>query len=211
MAHYIKALCFINSASSPFFHLSVLHTTTTMDACDAGCGKYADLRCSGCKSARYCGAECQKKAWKTHETACKSLASTTSAGTTPQAHSKPRTTHCTGCKLRFGGLIGEVNEICPDCGYAACDDCICHNRRGTCFCEDSNFGHNYCGRVPEWYHYGARTGKLYRGDNHPEESDAKSHGIPASQWETEPRKCRNCGEEKICLIPGYTCNNWLCQ
>lgn len=52
MAHYIKALCFINSASSPFFHLYV-HTTTTMDACDAGCGKYADLRCSGCKSARY--------------------------------------------------------------------------------------------------------------------------------------------------------------
>ncbi|KAF8215529.1 hypothetical protein K438DRAFT_601702 [Mycena galopus ATCC 62051] len=23
-------------------------------------------------------------------------------------------------------------------------------------------------RVPEWYHYGARSGKLYRGDNHPD-------------------------------------------
>ncbi|KAJ6573717.1 hypothetical protein B0H10DRAFT_1837841, partial [Mycena sp. CBHHK59/15] len=120
-------------------------------------------------------------------------------------------THCTGCRLRFGGQNGDPDGICPDCGYVACELCICHNRRGSCYCEDSNFGHKYCGRVPEWYHFSSRTGKVYRGDNHPDEFNAKSHGIPDSQWEEEPRECRNCRETKVCLIPGYTCNNWMCQ
>ncbi|KAJ6561671.1 hypothetical protein B0H19DRAFT_1142284 [Mycena capillaripes] len=38
-----------------------------MDTCNGGCGKHADLRCSGCKSVRYCDVECQKKDWKTHK------------------------------------------------------------------------------------------------------------------------------------------------
>jgi hypothetical protein len=62
--------------------------------------------------------------------------------------------------------------------------------------------------VPEWYHCSSRTGKVYRGDNHPKDS---SHDLPADLWEKTPRKCRNCGEIELCLIPGYTCTNWLCQ
>ncbi|KAJ7836710.1 hypothetical protein B0H13DRAFT_1733411 [Mycena leptocephala] len=180
-----------------------------MDNCDAGCGKHADLRCSGCKSVRYCGVDCQKLAWKTHKKDCKSRASATGNKPADNASTKPRTTHCTGCNLRFGGENGRPNEICPDCGYVACESCVCHNR--TCYCANTNFGHNYCGRVPEWYHLSQRTGKMYRGDNHPDKYDAELHFVPASQWEKEPRKCRNCGETKLCLIPGYTCNYWMCQ
>ncbi|KAJ7760073.1 hypothetical protein DFH07DRAFT_816803 [Mycena maculata] len=181
-----------------------------MNNCDAGCGKHADLICSGCKTARYCGAECQKKDWKTHKKDCKS-----SSGNKDAKPKRPPTTHCTGCRLRFSKDndrdAREPNEICPDCGYVACDDCICHNRRGTCFCENSNFGHKYCGRVPEWYHFGARTGKVYRGDNHPDKYDAELHKTPAGEWEKEPRKCGNCGETKVCLRPGYICTYWMCQ
>ncbi|KAJ7150684.1 hypothetical protein C8R46DRAFT_1008177 [Mycena filopes] len=172
-----------------------------MDDCDAGCGSPGEMRCSGCKIIRYCGKDCQRFDWPIHKLDCKSLAKT----------GKPRTTHCSGCKQPFGEWIGAADRSCPDCGYIACNDCVCHDRRGTCYCPESNFGHKYCGRVPEWYHYAGRTGKAYRGDNHPEKGDAKSHGIPPGQWETEARACGNCGEEKICLKPGYTCNNWLCQ
>ncbi|KAJ7871905.1 hypothetical protein B0H14DRAFT_2723398 [Mycena olivaceomarginata] len=166
-----------------------------MQNCANECGKPAESTCSGCKSARYCGVECQKQDWKRHKPACRSLG-------------KPPTTHCTGCRLRFGGQNGKPDEICPDCGYVACEDCACHNRRGSCYCEDSNFGHKYCGRVPEWYHCSSRTGKVYRGDNHPKDS---SHDLPADLWEKTPRQCRNCGEIELCLVPGYTCTNWLCQ
>ncbi|KAF8144374.1 hypothetical protein K438DRAFT_1874251 [Mycena galopus ATCC 62051] len=142
------------------------------------------------------GVACQKLDWKTHKTVCRV---------------KPPTTHCTGCRLKFGGENGKPDELCPDCGYVACEDCACHNRRGTCYCEDSNFGHKYCGRVPEWYHRSSRTNKLYRGDNHPAEYDAQLHTVPSDKWEKEPRKCGNCGESKLCLVPGYLCKNSLCQ
>ncbi|KAJ7211625.1 hypothetical protein GGX14DRAFT_448903, partial [Mycena pura] len=177
-----------------------------MDNCGAGCGKHATLRCSGCKSILYCGVECQTQNWKIHKKDCKSLASGTNASAEPEQNDKPRVTHCTGCALRFGGENGEPDTICPDCGYVACESCVCHNRRGSCYCENSNFGHNYCERVPEWYHCSSRTGKVYRGDNHPDEYLAKLHDLPADLWEKGPRKCRNCGEAKLCLIPGYTCN-----
>ncbi|KAJ6520705.1 hypothetical protein DFH09DRAFT_1287438 [Mycena vulgaris] len=174
-----------------------------MATCDAGCGKEADSRCSGCQSARYCGAECQRRDWKTHKKVCKS--------TPTGENGKPPTTRCTGCSLRFGGANGAPDLICPDCGYVACESCSCHNRRGSCYCEDSNFGHKYCGRVPEWYHCSSRTGKVYGGDNHPDEYDAKLHDVPVSRWEAEPRECGNCGERKRCLVPGYRCTNWMCQ
>ncbi|KAJ7028345.1 hypothetical protein C8F04DRAFT_964211, partial [Mycena alexandri] len=139
--------------------------------------------------------------WKNHKLDCKSLATT----------GKPRTTHCTGCKKPFGRHIGEVDITCPDCGYTACYSCSCHNRRGTCYCPDSNFGHKYCDRVPEWYYFAGRTGNLYRGDNHPNEYVAEGHNIPATQWETEARVCGNCGERNLCLRPGYICQNFMCQ
>ncbi|KAJ6561684.1 hypothetical protein B0H19DRAFT_887431, partial [Mycena capillaripes] len=137
--------------------------------------------------------------WRVHKAVCKSLTSKLDSKATPQGSSKPPTTHCTGCKLRFGGRIGEIDQTCPDCGYVSCESCSCHNLRGTCYCENSNFGHGYCGRIPEWYHYGAHTGKVYCGDNHPDKYDAELHAVPASQWEEEPRKYTNCGETKLCL------------
>ena len=38
----------------------------------AACGAAdAPLRCSACRGARYCGAECQKRDWRAHKAACK--------------------------------------------------------------------------------------------------------------------------------------------
>lgn len=44
---------------------------TVEDECNA-CGKYDEnlLRCGRCHQARYCNAECQKKAWKKHKQVC---------------------------------------------------------------------------------------------------------------------------------------------
>lgn len=39
-----------------------------------GAGKTPGKLCSGCKTARYCCVECQKKEWKEHKVVCKSLA-----------------------------------------------------------------------------------------------------------------------------------------
>ncbi|KAJ7612716.1 hypothetical protein FB45DRAFT_843282 [Roridomyces roridus] len=193
--------------------------------CAGGCGKQGEHRCSGCKQAHYCSAECQKnlegyasksalvssslkdtyriKDWQTHKKTC-----------LPPLP-RPRTTHCTGCQVRFSPNNDmekqEANLICPDCGYVACSNCACHNRRGTCYCQDSNFGHKYCGRVPEWYHFSQRTGRPYSGSNHPDHEDAKMHKVPESVWETEPRQCGNCEELKVCLTPGFRCQYWMCQ
>ncbi|KAI9004009.1 hypothetical protein DFJ74DRAFT_694375 [Hyaloraphidium curvatum] len=42
------------------------------DSCDR-CGAESDtlLRCSGCKVTRYCGAACQRAAWKDHKDICR--------------------------------------------------------------------------------------------------------------------------------------------
>ncbi|KAJ7612725.1 hypothetical protein FB45DRAFT_1117295, partial [Roridomyces roridus] len=127
-----------------------------MEQCATGCGKSAELRCSTCKTVHYCGTECQKKDWKTHKKEC-----------SPPLP-RPPTTHCTGCNQRFGGRDEvEVDQLCPDCGYTTCESCSCHHSRGTCYCQDSNFGHPYCDRFPQWYHFSQRTGRSYTGDNHP--------------------------------------------
>ncbi|KAJ7073398.1 hypothetical protein B0H15DRAFT_869198 [Mycena belliarum] len=183
-----------------------------MDNCIV-CGRYAEARCSACRGVRYCGSQCQKQDWKSHKSDCKSfqVATLNVVGAGGNVQEKPVPTHCTGCKLKFGSEIGKRDELCPDCGYAACADCACHNRRGTCYCENSNFGHKYCGRVPEWYHCSSRTGRVYRGDNHPDPYDAELHAVPAAQWEAAPRTCGNCWQTKLCLKRGYQCKYWMCQ
>jgi hypothetical protein len=39
--------------------------------CAGGCGEPAELRCSICAGAKYCGQECQKKHWPEHKGPCK--------------------------------------------------------------------------------------------------------------------------------------------
>lgn len=47
----------------------------------AACGKEGDLkRCSKCKSAGYCGVDCQKRDWKLHKKFCAQLAAEKEAG-----------------------------------------------------------------------------------------------------------------------------------
>ena len=94
-----------------------------------------------------------------------------------------RTRRCNGC----GGVPpnsdsgceyeGELS-ICPDCYYAACEDCACHcgrgcgetcrgtachnTARGTCYCALSNFGHPYAELGYISCYMGARGGVQYR-------------------------------------------------
>lgn len=75
------------------------------------------------------------------------------------------------------------------------------------------------GRIPEpqWYHISSRTGglfkftldpvlmsrsgKLYAGDYHPDKQKSEvDHETHPEIYESEPRKCDNCGEVKWCLL-----------
>ena len=40
------------------------------------CGALAEVKCANCKSAYYCDRNCQKRHWKEHKTACKTIKST---------------------------------------------------------------------------------------------------------------------------------------
>ena len=42
-------------------------------ACAAGGAANAPLKCGACGAVRYCGAECQRRDWGAHKTACKQL------------------------------------------------------------------------------------------------------------------------------------------
>ncbi|KAF4573105.1 MUB1/samB family protein [Pleurotus pulmonarius] len=47
------------------------HLLGQLDGCgNLECGEEATLNCSRCKGTRYCGRECQKKAWKEHKLFC---------------------------------------------------------------------------------------------------------------------------------------------
>lgn len=103
---------------------------------------------------------------------------------------RPPSGKCTGCGVRFTRDYGCYGT-CPQCGYEACESCICHDRRGTCHCSISNFGNLYCLMSPKWYHANGITWQRYFGDRHPPLDDFEHE---PSQFEIEPRKCRNCGK-----------------
>ncbi|EJD52357.1 hypothetical protein AURDEDRAFT_158083 [Auricularia subglabra TFB-10046 SS5] len=114
----------------------------------------------------------------------------------------PRETHCTGCNVRYTEDY-PADQTCPDCGYTTCESCACHDSRGSCYCQASNFGYKYCEREPRPYHLSSHTGKLYSGDYHPDESKTENGPtVRPDLYEDAPRKCNSCGEVKLCLKPG---------
>lgn len=51
--------------------------------------------------------------------------------------------------------------MCGGCGVSVCHMCEVHHSRGTCDCDDGNFGAKYSESFPAWYHGGA--GGRYTG------------------------------------------------
>ncbi|KAJ6591605.1 hypothetical protein DFH09DRAFT_1137499 [Mycena vulgaris] len=172
-----------------------------------GCMKGADQQCSNCKVATYCGTACQKKAWPTHKRECEMNRILREHQEKEDAKpvDEPPTTHCTGCNVEYvedGSEEYMAEDMCDDCGYSACESCVSHTSRGSCYCPNSNFGRPYCIMQPQWYHMSSRTGRSYKGDRHPDDPWIVKENPEA--FEEKPRKCGNCGEEgKLCLRKEY--------
>ncbi|KAJ7252768.1 hypothetical protein B0H12DRAFT_1017978 [Mycena haematopus] len=170
---------------------------------NSGCLNEADQQYSNCKLVTYCGTTCQKKAWSTHKRECemnrilREHQEEAEAKEAAKPVVKPRTTHCTGCNTKFSRDY-EADDVCPDCGYSACESCVSDTSSGSCYCQNSNFGNPYCIMSPRWYHMSSRTGRSYKGDRHPDEEEEE-----ADAFEKKPRKCGNCGELKLCLRKEY--------
>lgn len=47
---------------------------------------------------------------------------------------------CSDCAKEEGLTTGQMTR-CPDCVYTVCESCSVHESRGTCECNESNFGH----------------------------------------------------------------------
>ncbi|KAH6904517.1 hypothetical protein BKA70DRAFT_1297015 [Coprinopsis sp. MPI-PUGE-AT-0042] len=178
------------------------------------CSNLATKQCSVCKTAAYCGAKCQKSHWKVeHKTHCPKhkqaydinlLLAARDREARQQGPPKPRDTHCTGCNSKWDEDEGlYCDQTCPDCGYSTCESCSCSNNRGSCYCEDKNFGHFYCDRVPKYYHVSSHTGRRYTGDRHPDASYDINPKDDPELFEEKPRKCRTCGEVKLCMKEEY--------
>ncbi|KAJ6607482.1 hypothetical protein B0H10DRAFT_2071474 [Mycena sp. CBHHK59/15] len=174
------------------------------------CLEPANQRCSNCKVATYCGTACQKKGWATHKHECELNRMLREREEKEEAEAKdkpvvkPRTTHCTGCNVKYvedGSEEYMADDVCEDCGYSACESCVCHTSRGSCYCQNSNFGRPYCIMEPRWYHMSSRTGRSYKGDRHPD--DPGFVKANADLFEEKARKCGNCGETKLCLQKEY--------
>ncbi|KAF7332680.1 hypothetical protein MKEN_00151000 [Mycena kentingensis (nom. inval.)] len=122
----------------------------------------------------------------------------------PKPAARPRRTHCTMCNTRF---IPEERLIiegdCPTCGVVVCESCVVHERRGTCYCENSNFGRPYCLMEPRWYHASSSPiWKPYRGDRHPAKEYCDDR-YPEEPREDAPRACGNCGKLERCFKKEY--------
>ena len=59
---------------------------STMERACGACGAVdPPLRCSACRGARYCSAECQKRDWRAHKAACKQRQREMMSAATPSA------------------------------------------------------------------------------------------------------------------------------
>ncbi|KDR81711.1 hypothetical protein GALMADRAFT_59073 [Galerina marginata CBS 339.88] len=177
------------------------------------CLQEATQKCSGCKTAFYCGATCQKEQWPLHKKECKinrmlyDMEQKHEEEEAKKPVQKPRKTHCTGCNGKFKEDWLEVDQECPDCGYITCESCSCHDSKGTCYCQSSNFGYKYCDREPQTYHFG-KGGRPYNGDYHPSKQggyELNRDDLPEA-FEDVPRACSTCGETVHCLKKEY--RNW---
>lgn len=97
--------------------------------------------------------DCSKAHWKEHKKGCAIQCKLNEINDAMEkkekaeaaSGKKPRRDRCTGCnqKLREVDSDGEEyddedaddqleppDQVCPDCGYVACESCSCHNSRG---------------------------------------------------------------------------------
>ncbi|KII88509.1 hypothetical protein PLICRDRAFT_110179 [Plicaturopsis crispa FD-325 SS-3] len=158
-------------------------------------------QCSACKIVTYCSEKCQKAAWKQgHKMECAMNRRLRELQEEEEAkpQERPRRTHCTGCNVKFDHEY-YADDDCPDCGYMACESCVSHHSRGSCYCQNSNFGRPYCIMDPAWYHMSSRTGKSYKGDRHPGNPEEYREGV----LEDEPRECGNCHKVARCIKKEY--------
>ena len=78
------------------------------DSVCSACGKPSSLICSRCKSAKYCGVECQKNSWGTHKKTC----------FPPSAPPPPDNERCLVCKGWGKDLLG-ADQKCTHCRTAS--------------------------------------------------------------------------------------------
>ncbi|KAI0373791.1 hypothetical protein BV20DRAFT_1096989 [Pilatotrama ljubarskyi] len=155
------------------------------------CYKDSTLVCSGCSYTRYCSETCQTADWKKHKKGCEiqKMLNVINDQHAAAPRARPESKRCTGCNVKFTRDYPCEGE-CPDCGYVACESCVCDSNNGTCYCSGSNFGNKYCEMEPRWYHGNGR-GKSYNGDRHPEVYPGEEYGEEV--YEPEPRARNNCG------------------
>jgi len=81
--------------------------------CCAHCGKHGTelRRCSRCRLASYCGAECQKAGWKLHKAAC---APRLSIKEVVQKLDAAHEADDWRAVLKFEGRLDEMQSIMPD-------------------------------------------------------------------------------------------------
>jgi hypothetical protein len=79
-------------------------------------------------------ADCQSADWKRHKRECKmnELLNQMNEEHARRPPPKPDCTRSTGCHGEFNEEEGmHAEDECPDCGYLACESCVCHHSRGT--------------------------------------------------------------------------------
>ncbi|KAH8092662.1 hypothetical protein BXZ70DRAFT_452480 [Cristinia sonorae] len=148
--------------------------------------------CSGCRETYYCSSQCQLADWKVHKKGCEiqkmlNVINNQHKEKSKTTKERPPRGKCTGCDVKFSEDY-PCDSDCAKCGFQACESCVVHERRGTCYCTDNNFGTEYCWMEPRWYHRNGRTGEDYKGDRHPQGR------YEEEMYEPEPRACHNCGK-----------------
>jgi len=74
------------------------------------CGRKANETCSGCNTARYCGAFCQHKDWENHHQACTITAEKNSAAATASAGTPAKSAPAASLKVATVSLTATAAE-----------------------------------------------------------------------------------------------------